>query len=63
VEETNPKHLHFQKLEEEVAECVCLKRKIGLPVTCETINIKHVNLLKHTSHGIISIPAWVDVSI
>jgi hypothetical protein len=40
VEETSSKQVHFQKLEAEIAEFVCLKRKIGLSVTCETVKYK-----------------------
>jgi hypothetical protein len=40
VEETSPKQVHFQELEAEIAEFVCLKRKIRLPVMCETVKYK-----------------------
>ena len=40
VEETSPKQVHFQELEAEIAEFVCLERKIGSPVACETVKYK-----------------------
>jgi hypothetical protein len=40
VEETSPRQVHFQELGLEVVEFVCLKRKIGLPVACETVKYK-----------------------
>jgi len=40
VEETSPRQVHFQELEGAIVEFVCLKRKIGLPVACETVKYK-----------------------
>jgi len=40
MEETSPRQVHFLELEVEIAEFVCLKRKIGLPVACETVKYK-----------------------
>jgi len=58
-----PSKYILQELEAETAEFVCLKRKIGLPLTCETVIYKTWELAETHSHGIISMPAWVNVSI
>jgi hypothetical protein len=44
VEAPGLKRVHFQELEEEIAEFVRLKRKIELPVTCETTEYKTCEL-------------------
>ena len=37
VEKTSPRQVHYEELEAEIADYVCLKRKIGLTVTCKVV--------------------------